>query len=69
MANVFIKGDMRIGAYQFPDRKRKALCVVEGNVATVCGYFSSDELADHFMASLADMFGLEEDEEKEAEPT
>lgn len=61
MANVFIKGDTRIGAYQFPDRKRKALCVVEGNVATVCGYFSSDELADHFMNSLADMFGLEEE--------
>ena len=67
MANVFIKGDVRIGAYQFPDRKRKALCVVEGNVATVCGYFSSDELADHFMASLADMFGLEEEEN--GEPT
>lgn len=65
MANVFSKGDMRIGVYQFPDRKRKALCVVEGNVATVCGYFSSDELAKHFMNSLADMFGLK----KDGEPT
>jgi hypothetical protein len=53
--------DARVGAFQFPDRKRPALCVEKGNVVTVYGYFKDKEAANQFMHELAQAVGASEE--------
>ena len=60
MATVLTDGKIKVGAYRFPDRKRIALCVEEGNKIIVCGYFSSEENAEFLMDKIAEMIGIEE---------
>ena len=50
--------DVSIGAMKFPDRKRPALCIVEGNTVQVYGYFNSDECAILFMRTLEELLGV-----------
>lgn len=50
--------DISIGAMKFPDRKKPALCIVEGNTAQVYGYFNNDECATLFMQKLAELLGV-----------
>lgn len=59
MGKILTNGKTKVGAYHFPDRKRIALCVEEGNCCVVCGYFTKDENAEYFMGKLAELFGLE----------
>lgn len=50
--------DISIGAMKFPDRKKPALCIIEGTTATVYGYFCDDYSAETFMQKLAKLFGV-----------
>lgn len=50
--------DISIGAMKFPDRKKPALCVMEGNTVQVYGYFNSDECAILFMRTLEELLGI-----------
>ena len=50
--------DISIGAMKFPDKKRPALCIVEGSTAQVYGYFNNDECAMLFMQKLAELLGV-----------
>lgn len=50
--------DIGIGAMKFPDKKRPALCITEGNTAQVYGYFNSDECAILFMRTLEELLGV-----------
>lgn len=50
--------DISIGAMKFPDRKKPALCIIEGTTATVYGYFRDDYSAETFMQKLAELFGV-----------
>lgn len=34
-----VDGNVKIGAYRFPDRKKPCLCVEKGNICTVYGHF------------------------------
>ena len=57
MPRVLTNGKIKVGAYRFPDRKRIALCVEEGNTINVCGYFSSVDNAEFFMNKIAEIIG------------
>lgn len=59
MPKVLTNGKIKIGAYRFPDRKRIALCVEEGNSITVYGYFNTPDGADKFMNKVAEVIGVE----------
>lgn len=50
--------DISIGAMHFPDRKKPALCIMEGNTVYVYGYFNSDDCAILFMQTLEELLGL-----------
>lgn len=50
--------DVSMGAMKFPDRKRPALCIVEGNTVQVYGYFNSDDCAILFMQTLEELLGV-----------
>lgn len=50
--------DISIGAMKFPDKKRPALCIVEGSTAQVYGYFNNDECAMLFMQKLGELLGV-----------
>lgn len=50
--------DVSVGATKFPDRKRPALFIMEGNTAQVYGYFNNDECAILFMQKLAELLGV-----------
>lgn len=50
--------DVSIGAIKFSDRKKPALCIVEGNTAQVYGYFNNDECAMLFMQTLEELLGV-----------
>lgn len=50
--------DVSIGAMKFPDKKRPALCIVEGSTAQVYGYFNNDECAMLFMQTLEELLGV-----------
>lgn len=52
--------DVRIGAFQFPDRKKPCLCVEKGNQCIVYGYFIDSYRADEFMRKLALFLGIKE---------
>lgn len=53
MAKVLTDGNVKIGAYTFPDRKRPVLAVEKGNTITCYGHFNSAESAENFMRELA----------------
>ena len=55
MPKVLTDGETKIGAYTFPDRKKPALCIEEGNTITVYGYFSSVDGANKFIDKLGKM--------------
>lgn len=50
-------GNVKIGAYMFPDRKKPCLCVQKDNEVTVYGTFRDIESADMFMNELGKMLG------------
>lgn len=64
MPRVLTNGKIKLGAYRFPDRKKIALCVAEGNEIVVCGYFTKLENAEYFMDKLAECVGVEEEEKE-----
>ena len=49
--------DISIGSMKFPDKKKPALCIVEGNTVQVYGYFNSDDCAILFMRTLEELLG------------
>lgn len=57
MPRVLTNGKIKIGAYQFSDRKRPSLCVDEGNSIIVVGSFHDAEQADWFMDKVAECLG------------
>lgn len=64
MAMVLTDGKIKVGAYRLPDRKRIAICVLEGSRMNVCGYFTSEANAEFFMRKVAEMIGAEGDGDK-----
>lgn len=58
--------DVSIGAMKFPDKKRPALCIVEGSTAQVYGYFNNDECAMLFMQKLGELLGVTKLNERES---
>lgn len=52
--------DVRIGAFQFPDRKNPCLCGEKGNQCIVYGNFIDSDMADEFMDELALFLGIKE---------
>ena len=65
MPRVLTDGKIKIGAYRLPGKKKIALCVEEGNEIVVCGYFTRLELAEYFMDKLAEIIGVEMEQESE----
>lgn len=60
MAKVLTNGgDVKIGAYTFPDRKKVCLCVERGNEITIYGTFNSAYSANNFMNELGKFLGAE----------
>lgn len=57
MAKKLTNGEISIGAYMFPDRKKPCLCVEEGNQIVVYGHFNTVESADAFIDILGKMVG------------
>lgn len=57
MPKVLTNGKIKIGAYQFSDRKRPSLCVDEGNSIVVVGSFHNVEQANWFMDKIAEIIG------------
>lgn len=64
MPKVLTDGKMKIGAYMFPDRKKPALCIEEGNTIKVYGYFQGSEQASEFMTRLGKMVHAEFEEDQ-----
>lgn len=52
--------DVRIGAFQFPDRKNPSLCVEKGNQCVVYGHFIDSDRANEFMDELVLFLGIKE---------
>jgi hypothetical protein len=50
-------GDVKIGAYSFPDRKKPCLCIETGNKIVCYGTFNSIIAADAFMNKLGELVG------------
>ena len=57
MHNVLTDGKVKIGAYQFPDRKKPCLCIAEGNRIVVYGHFNTFDGAEEFMKKLGELVG------------
>ena len=57
MPKVLTNGDVKIGAYQFSDRKRPSLCIEKGNEILVYGSFHNKEQANEFMIELGKLCG------------
>jgi hypothetical protein len=68
MGKMLVKGNMRIGAMQFPDRKLPSIVVERGNEGCVYGHFHSIEGADEFMEILAGMVGAQIENKANPEP-
>lgn len=51
--------DIEIGPFIFPDRKKPALSIREGNQIKVYGYFNTKDGAEEFMKRLAKTLNLE----------
>lgn len=60
---VISKGDVSIGAAEYPDRKRPAIIVQKGNSAGVYGYFRDIGSARDFMNELAQLIGAKKENE------
>ena len=61
MPNVLTNdSDVKIGAFQFPDRKKPCLCVRKGNQCVVYGSFIDSNRANEFMDELALFLGIKE---------
>ncbi len=58
MGKVLTNGEISIGAYQFPDRKRPSLCIEKGNQITVYGSFHNIKEANEFMNKLGELCGV-----------
>ncbi len=58
---VISKGDVSIGAAEYPDRKRPAIIVQKGNSAGVYGYFRDIDNARAFMNELAQLVGAKKE--------
>ena len=58
--------DISIGAMKFPDKKKPALCLVEGSTAQVYGCFNNDECAMLFMQKLGELLGVAKLNKREA---
>lgn len=58
-----VDGNVKIGAYRFPDRKKPCLCVEKGNICTVYGHFIDLDRANEFMDELAALTGAVDDKE------
>ena len=63
MALILTNGEMLIGKYVIPKRKKPCLCIQEGNTIKVYGTFTNEKLAKEFMEKLTE-FVLVEEEEK-----
>lgn len=59
MPKVLTDGNIKIGAYMFPDRKKPCLCIEEGNTITVYGHFNTKEGAEKFIDKLGRMVHAE----------
>lgn len=57
MPIILTNGNISIGAYQFPDRKRPSLCIEKGNHICVYGSFHSQAQASEFMNELGKLCG------------
>ncbi len=57
--------DTCIGAYQFSDRKKPALCVQRGNSIVVYGHFTDTARANAFMDELGELVGAVFETKKE----
>ena len=62
---VISKGDVSIGAAEYPDRKRPAIIVQKGNYAVVYGYFRDIDSARTFMNELAQLIGAKKEDANE----
>ena len=58
--------DISMGAMKSPDKKKPALCIVEGSTAQVYGYFNNDECAMLFMQKLGELLGVKKIDKCEA---
>ena len=61
MGNVLTNRKIKIGAYNFPNRKKPCLCIEEGNRIVVYGYFNSSECAEEFMKKFSELVGVKID--------
>lgn len=61
MANVLTNRKIKIGAYNFPNRKNPCLCIEEGNKIIVYGHFNSSECAEEFMKKFSELIGVKMD--------
>lgn len=50
--------DIRIGVYQFADKKKPRLCIVKGNEIVSYAIFNNMESAEEFMDEVAEFFGV-----------
>lgn len=55
--------DIEMGPFIFPDRKKPALAIREGNKIKVYGYFNTKEGAGEFMERLAKALHMEWEDE------
>ena len=67
MPKLLTDGKIKFGGYTFPDRKKTALCIEEGNSIVVYGYFGSVEQANEFIERIAKMLGAEGEQPAEGE--
>ena len=61
MSNASTNRKIKIGAYNFPNRKKPCLCIEEGNRIVVYGYFNSSEDAEEFMKKFSELVGIKID--------
>lgn len=57
MANMSSNRKIKIGAYNFSNRKKPCLCIEEGNRIVVYGHFNSSEDAEEFMKKFGELVG------------
>lgn len=62
MPRVSTNRKIKIGAYNFPNRKKPCLCIEEGNRIVVYGHFNSSEYAEEFMKKFSELVGAKIDE-------
>lgn len=67
MANALTNRKIKIGAYNFPNRKKPCLCIEEGNRIIVYGHFNSSEDAEEFMKKFGDLIGVKIDDKVSGE--